>query len=502
MRRCPTCGDEVRSRDARWCGSCGDALDAAVPTRPAVRPRPATVGGRPLLAVVSLLSVVLALAVAGVLADRPPAPTVPPAAPVPTEDVTRLDADTLDGLVRGGPAFPPPVREPTCGDGGVEDGDLSCFRWVASGLGRSAEVVAGGGRVVVEDVSGGSLTARDLRDGSVEWEVEDDRLEGGGLTISTDLVLHRVGGELAARELETGVERWRSPELWDVRLRQVDLVDDVLVVTGVTRASERGDSSSFGDIALGLEAATGAILWREEGWSASLGDGGVTVVAVVDGSVRAIEPTGDLRWSEEGAFDRARGGDAGAFGHVVFVLPRSPAAEVWSLRDGRPLGVVARGIASDDRHTLLASIGLGSELVLVDEDGEVWRAGGQLTGCDEPAQLRTTTVVLTTCAGGTVTLDRRDGSELARTRPPNTRVDSPEEGFHAGWFGPLQLRDTDPRGGRGDLVVVDTRSDEVVAHLPPGTSVVTSDEHGRPASLDGVLVLWSDDVLTALRVPR
>lgn len=502
VRRCPSCGDDVRARDARWCGGCGGALDEAVPDRAGGRRRLPATRGRRSLAAAGLLAVTLALVAVGVVTDRPPEPSVPPAAPVPDEDVTRLDADTLDGLVRGGPAFPPPVREPTCGDGGVEDGDLSCFRWVASGLGRSGDVVAGGGLVVVEDVSSGSLTARDLRDGSQVWAVEDERLQGGGLTIAEDLVLHRTAGELTARELDTGVERWRSTELHDVRIRQADLVDDLLVVAGATSTSERGDSSSFGGIALGLEAATGTTLWREEGWSASLGAGGVAVVAVVDGSVRVVEPTGALRWREEGAFDRARGGDAGAFGHVAIVLPRSPAADVWSLRDGRPLGLVGRGIASDDRQTLLASYGDGAALVLADEEGEVWQVGGYLTGCDEPAQLRTTTVVLTTCAGGTVTLDRRDGSELARTRPPHTRVDSPEEGFHAGWFGPLQLRDTDPRGGRGDLVVVDSRRDDVVARLPPGTRTVTTDRHGRPASLDGVLVLWSDDVLTALRVPR
>jgi outer membrane protein assembly factor BamB len=492
-RRCPSCRGRIRDRDARWCGACGAAL--ATPAADLRHPEARAAGPRGDVRrhflVVGVVVGALALLGAFVV-ERPSGTTTS----VRDDAVVAPEETTLPDTRRPSSVPVSQVDGPTCGDG-TED----CFLWVA-GLDDATSDVVVGGRWVVEQ-AGETIAARRRHDGAVAWRLRVRDAVAGTLVVTEDLLLHRVGDALVGRTLVGGGARWRVA-LGDVAAVEVhDGGEALVVVAELPPTSDSGDPGLRG-VAAGIDARTGAVRWREEGRRAALAADGVAIVTAEDGHVVAIEPDGRVRWRVDAGLERARDGHALAFGHAVYVFPGGGHAPgLRALASGDPLEVTGGGVVSDDRHTLLVrSVGDMIEHVLVDEDGEIWRSQSlSFTGCYGAARLEPDVVVIETCDGARLALDRADGSEVSRTPAPTARPYAPEDGFAVGWIGPYQLRDTDPLGDVGDLLVVDTRDDADLARFPPGTRPVTADARDRPVVHDGVVVFRGSDWLAALEVP-
>lgn len=239
----------------------------------------------------------------------------------------------------------------------------------------------------------------------------------------------------------------------------------------------------------------------EESRTASLAAGGVTVVTAYGGHVQAYEPTGELRWQVDAPFDTG-GGEAWAVGHAVSIQHDGHGRHLYRLHDGAPLGYEGSVIVADEVHTFADVFDGRSRFVLLDERGEVWRVDDVDRGrCISGASLEATTVEISTCGGGRVTLDRADGRLVARLPPPTTRADA-FGGRRFGQIGPYELSNADPEAQAAAVVVTDRRTGEEIARLPAATHPVWRDLWWQDADLGGLVVFQSRQWLTALPLPE
>jgi outer membrane protein assembly factor BamB len=497
-RCCPACAATVRVRDARWCGTCGELLEPVAVEAPA--PTGSPWRRRLLFGTAGAAVLAVAVVTGGGVIDR----TAARSAAVQDLAVATPDADVLDGLEPAPRPAPPVVEEPTC----TRTGDRACFLWTAEAgdsVGFTVAAIAGA-MVVTYDGSNRTLAARDLRDGTVVWSV---RTPEGGWSDSTlltagDLLLNVEGDDLVARELTTGVERWRTAELGGVTPWQVHPAGDALVVIGEDHRVLSAGETETGSVAAALDPVTGSVLWHRAGSSASLAAGGV-IVMTADGELATYAPTGELRWRTAEPFEDRVAGGAWAHGHVISVYDEiTGASELHRLLDGAPLGFDGYPIATDDGHTLVQLHGNAADdgaIVLLDEEGEVWRLeGADWSECVGPTRFTATTVALTSCGGDTVTLDRADGSVLDRTPGPDAEV-LPLVG-HRERVGPYELRSSETEGSVHDVVVTRAATDTELARLPPDTWPVWSQDPGGSPEFGDALVLQSRGWLTALPLPR
>jgi outer membrane protein assembly factor BamB len=498
-RTCPACDHTVRERSARWCGSCGAPLAAAV-TEP---PAPATSPWRRralLAAVIALVGAVAVSAGGGIVdraGDRPAA--------VQDVAVTAPDVDALDALEPEAPPREPTLQRPTC----ARTGDQSCFLWTAeTGRGRFDAVAVGDGLLVSEDALGGALVARDVHDGTVVWAADLPRgFSEDTLRVVGDVLVHASGGELVVRELVTGVERWRTGELGRLAPYDVHLSPDVLVAVGESHRATSEGGGPPNAVAAGFDPASGEVLWRREGRNATLAAGGVTVLTTEAGELRAHEPTGERRWQLGQRLDLRPAGRPGAdqgasvwaSGHVVSIHDGDAHSELHRLADGAPLGFDGFPMVDDDEHTLVElHEGRVKQFALFDELGEVWRTEGPgLVGCASGASLEADTVEISTCGGGRLSLDRSDGTELARTPPPTTRADA-YGGRRFGRVGPFELTNGDPTAQAAAVVVTDLRDGSEVARMPSDSHPVWRERVWSDRDLGGVVVIRSRGWLSAL----
>lgn len=491
-RTCPACAVTVRAREARWCGSCGELLEppAATP-EPALSPRVRRfLSGGAGAVVVAVLLVLI-----GDVVDRGRSATVRDLL------VARPEASVLERVERRRPGPPPVITEPTC----IRRGDHACFLWTVEADGAGFDVATAAGDLLVsEQALDGLLVARSLTDGSVVWTVELARgFSGGVLHADGDVIIHVDGGDLTVRDPATGEERWRTDQLGRFAPYQIHRSGDVLVVAGESRRATSQDGGPPHAVIAGLDPTTGAVEWMQEPRTASLAADGVTVVTTRDGHVRAYEPTGELRWQADEPRDGDGNGEAWAAGHAVTIYRDDVGPRLHRLLDGAPLGDEGSVIVTDDVHTLAEVYGGAPAYVLLDTRGEVWRVEepdwGQ--GCLSSASLEATTVEITPCGGGRVTLDRADGTELARIDPPTTRADA-FGGRRFGRVGPYELSNADFEAQAGEVIVTDTRTGEEIARLPPDTHPVWRDHAWQDGDLGGVIVLQSRFWLSALPLPE
>jgi outer membrane protein assembly factor BamB len=501
-RCCPACRETVRGRDARWCGTCGEllepvAVEAPSPTRSPWR-------HRLLIGTVGAAILAVAVVTGGGVIDR----TAARSAAVQDLAVATPDADVLDGLEPAPRPAPPVVEEPTC----TRTGDRACFLWSVQvdGVEHSPATIASG-LLFTQDASRPAWIARDVRDGTVVWsaEVATGFGQDSMLLAAGDLALHVDGDAWVARELATGVERWRTEQLGSVTPWQVALRDDVLVAIGDDQAASEELIEDGHALAAGLDPTTGSLLWQQEGVSASLAAGGVTVVATEDGDVAAYRPSGELGWRRQ-LFDDGSSAHAWAHGHLVSVYDEdTDAASLHRLVDGEPLGYDGRPVATSEEHTLVHVESSPRGLVLLDEAGEVWRADlFDGSDCLFGGRFASTTIEFTTCSGGQVTLDRSDGSLLERM--PGSEAAAPTPGSEAEalpfqgyreFVGPYELRSSETGGSVQGAIVTDAATGAELARLPPETWSVWQQDRDRAGSED-VLVLQSRGWLTALPLPR
>lgn len=228
--------------------------------------------------------------------------------------------------------------------------------------------------------------------------------------------------------------------------------------------------------------------------------GGVTVVATEDGEVVAYEPSGEQRWRAQ-PFDDPPVAGAWAHGHLVSVYDQDTGvASLHRLLDGEPLGFHGHPVTATERYTLVQLESSPGGLVLLDEGGELWRTDAfDGSDCVVGARFASTTVELTTCADGEVTLDRGDGSVLDRS-PGRGAEALPFEGYRER-VGPYELRSTETAGAVQDVVVSHEATGTELARLPPGTWPVWNWGPGHAVDFGNVLVLQSRGWLTALPLP-
>jgi hypothetical protein len=189
-------------------------------------------------------------------------------------------------------------------------------------------------------------------------------------------------------------------------------------------------------------------------------------------------------------------------GHVVSIHDGESHAELHRLSDGAPLGFDGFPMVDDHDHTLVElHEGPAKQFALFDELGEVWRTEGPgLMGCVSGASLEAESVEISTCGGGRLSLDRSDGTELARTPPPTTRADA-YGGRRFGRVGPYELTNGDPTAQAAAVVVTDLRDGSEVARLPADSHPVWQDRSWSERDLGGgVVVLQSRGWLSALPV--
>jgi outer membrane protein assembly factor BamB len=455
---------------------------------------------RALIGAAGACVIALALLTGDGLVDR--MATGPDAVQDPT--VTPPDAAVLDELEPQQPPPVPLVEAPTC----TRTVASACFLWAAetSDEGLAAVAIAEE-MIVIADASTGSVQARDLDDGAVAWSVDDGSgFVGGKLVVAADLLLHATPQGLVARELTTGVERWRSDsdELARFVADSAQHSGDVLIALGEFRERATGEAVGVGRaVAAGIDPATGSLLWTRDGRSVTGAAGGATVLTTEEGRLHVYGPDGELRWQNDEQLSRPRGASAWASGHVVVRFSGEQRSQLYAVGDGAPLEFDGHVVGFDDDHSLVELHGDGSDtFALLDAGGEVWRA--VLPGasdCVDSADLRPRVVDVTFCDGDAVTLDRADGSLLERTEGPRTeRVLVTSDGS-ADRIGPYEFRPVrDAEGRLSGAAVSDVRTGVDVALVPPDTWPVW-DEVRSSADLGGVLVLQGRGWLVALDLP-
>lgn len=491
-RCCPACAATVRVRDARWCGTCGELLEPVAVASPP--PTGTSWRRRLVLGVVGAASIAAAVVTGGGLVDR----AAERSAAVQDLTVATPDAAALERVERAPPPTVPVVEEPTC----TRTGDRACFLWTAEvdGAGFSVATVTRD-LLVTQDAYLREIVARDLDDGTVAWSVE---LGGGGgrpgapVLTAGDLVLSVEGEDLVARELATGVERWRTGELGRLLPWQAHRAADELVVVGGDVRAPESDTDLGHAVVAGLDAGTGQVSWQQSGTSASLAAGGVTVVTTADGQLAAYAPTGERRWRTAEASE-GRGPAAWAHGHAISVYEEDTGvSELHRLSDGAPLGYDGYPLASEDEHTLVQLHGspdLDGIIVLLDAEGEAWRSeGGYL--CVAAARFTSATVELTTCGQGEVSLDRTDGAVLERTFGDGSLGSVGER------IGPYELVPTEADGLTRDVLVVHAGTGTELARMPPDTWPIWPQGVTSSPEFGDVVVLQSHGWLTALPLPR
>ena len=138
--------------------------------------------------------------------------------------------DALDDLPRGEPPASPVATDPSCSEGP----ELGCFLWTIEEADRERVGAAdmrhfsvarlGRGRLVTRVHPTGRVTAYDLRAGIEVWSAPGERecRTARSLQVVDDVVLHHDEEALVARDLVTGEERWRNPELVNFGVRQAE----------------------------------------------------------------------------------------------------------------------------------------------------------------------------------------------------------------------------------------------------------------------------------------
>lgn len=498
-RTCPACQLTVRGRSARWCGGCGaplEPLQADVPRAGDPPPwrRLALIG------VAGACVIAVAVVTGGGLVDRAGVRS----GPVQDPTVTPPDATVLDELERQPPPPVPLVEGPTC----TRTVSSACFLWTAetSDAGVAAVAITDG-MIVIASADAGSVEARDLDDGAVLWSVDDGTgFVGGELVVADDLLLHAAPDGLVARELATGVERWRSDtdELARFVADAAQHSGEVLIAFGEVRERATGEDVGVGRaVAAGIDPDTGSLLWTRAGRSVTGAAGGATVLTTEDGRLHVYGPDGELRWQNDEQLSRPRGASAWARGHVVVRFPGEQRSQLYAVGDGTPLDFDGHVVGFDDEHSLVDLHGDDPDaLALLDAGGEVWRT--ELTGtsnCVATADFRPLVIDVTFCDGDAVTLDRADGSLLGRTEGRMTeRVLVTSDGS-ADQVGPYEFRPVrDADGQLSGAAVSDARTGVDVALVPPDTWPLWDETHSS-ADLGGALVLQGRGWLAALDLP-
>lgn len=501
---CPSCDVTVGDRSARWCGSCGAPLTAADPAtdEPTADARPGPQRRTLLVAILAVvLVVVLVLAGDRWLGGDGRGTGVQDAA------IDAPDEDALDDVRRRQPTpRPTPRPEPRCGARSPD-----CFLWTveAEVAGGDSHIVAGEDVVAYQEVDG-TLVGRDARDGSVLWTapgvVSPDTWV---LPVAGDLLVHRDEDGLVARDLLAGEARWRNEELAWLEVHESGVHDDVLLVAGHQPVSDH-DEVLQGAMIGGFDVATGELLWHRSGTSTSQARGtgfGIALVLTDDGQVEAYGPAGDLRWELTPDLENTPE-YVWAFGHVVSVSNASDDERLYQASDGTPLDIQAVPMNRDGRQTLLAETEPArpddgwtqtGRYVLVADDGLVWEADvfeGE-PGCFGGARLLADTVEVDACDGGTVRLDRTDGTIVSRSEPAD--VDDAAQNRMSRWrVGRLELIMSG--GGPDDLLVLwDVERDTEFATFPSDTWPVLANAPGVwTPDLGGLLLLQGNGRLTAI----
>ncbi|WP_052666711.1 PQQ-binding-like beta-propeller repeat protein [Nitriliruptor alkaliphilus] len=416
--------------------------------------------------------------------------------------VDALDPDALED-VRQRPPGPEPAERtrPTC-----DPRSPDCFLWSTEvELAGFGHVVAGDEVVAYREVDGG-LTGRDLRDGSVLWTASGvASTESWWLASADDLIIHRDEDGLVARSLSSGEVRWRNEEFAWLEVHEVQVQDGVILVAGQQPVSDH-EAVPQGAMVGGFDAVTGALRWAHSGASTSVAHGGIGVSLTDDARVEVYGPGGDLRWDTTVELEH-RGIHVSGFGHLVTVTNDHGEAQHFLAGDGTPLAAGSEPLATDVHQTLLAEAEpendapATDQLLLVDAEGPVWRQDLDAVGrCFREAQLEARTVTFTTCGGGSVVLDREDGSLLTRTELNHAdRSDADEMLGYQPWrIGPLEVR---PSITGEELLLRDVERDAEIATFTTDTFPV-GDRLGGVGSPrhSGVLLLAGDRWLTAIDV--
>jgi outer membrane protein assembly factor BamB len=512
QRSCPACERPVAARSARWCGGCGAPLrPVAASDEPDASPSTGAGTGRRRVALVALGVAVVAalLLVGGPIVDRLPGDDTA----IADLEVASPSARVLERVATRFQPPPPALAAPVC----LRAAGLDCFRWAVdeADAGRAHTQLAGD-LLLSTSFGGGELTARHLSDGRVAWRtsVSSDRV------VATDQLLLTVDdGVLRARTLEDGQVRWRSDELPDdVTFLAAEQRGAELVLIAFLDAPILDDGTTVGPLAtiLGVDAADGQVRWRTDavGPAAIAPDATVAFVDA-EGDLVAVERDGSERWRVPAVTPGSAGGTWITAGIVTVYSGEDGGDRLHRLADGRALGVGGTALAGDAERTLLEvwpgqDIGASSEdvehdgpaYVLLDADGEPrWQVPADQRGCTIGAELDADEVRIAGCGGAELVLDAADGQVLSRT-PPLQANDGVVTTF-AERVGPYALQPEAPSQLASAYLLVDTRTDQQVARLPPDSVALTrAGETAWTHDLGGIAVVQHRGGLVALDLPR
>lgn len=513
-RQCPACDRTLRDRGARWCGSCGALLEppTVASSKVPIAPRRRWQVGAVVAAVAVAATAIAAQVGSGItrgFIDRGTSGTTT----VADLEVTLPDEDTLESLESLERRRPPATTAPTCSR--APRG--TCFLWTTEVDDAPPDVplrtsaVVADGRVISVGPQAGAVTARDVRDGWIIWSVRGhDTTSGVPPQVAGDLVLHPSEDGLIGRAAATGLERWRNPALTGFKPYRASRHGAIVLLVGNSHGLAATGDVHRGPVLAGMDAATGKVLWHHSGHNATLAGDGAGVLITDDGQLQAYEPDGRLRWDVDVELDPHVLSEVGVWsaGPAVQVFTREY-RDLRRLRDGAPMPLDGALLAGDGEHALAVELHardagghtMSDTVVLLDEDGEVWRRDDVLPGgCPGSARLERATVEIITCDGERLQLDRSDGRERSRTPATDPRGDAAHGSMID--LGPYELRRSFGSGGPGDLVVRDRRSATEVARFPRDTwPVLTTDGRSSSYVTDGVLVLQSQNWLSALELP-
>jgi outer membrane protein assembly factor BamB len=497
-RCCPGCDAPVRERSARWCGRCGEALEA-VPADDPSAGRGTVPWGRVALVAGGALATVALVASAGPIVDRLPAPTDPLA----EAEVASPDDEALGRIGRRYLPPPAPVTEPVC----LRDPGHACLRWhVADRSSTPGAVAIAGDVVVVAQPSDPQLRALDLRDGTVAWTATVDSA-APQLAATDELVLTLDRDGLTVRDAADGTIRFGLDGFGhDAWLSAKQAGDRLVLVAdhgGVALGPDGEDGQAEPFTALGVDAVTGEVTWRSNGIGAAGVAADGTSVLVEGEALVARTPDGEVSWTRTPEQPPGGGWIAG---RLVHVWARDGSADrLYRLEDGDPLDVRGHVVAWSGRHALLETgpadgPGTDARLVLLEDHEPVWEITAP-SECSNGARIAIALVHVVTCDGTEVTYDLADGRELG-TVPPE-----PAGGADGSWagserIGPYTLGPESAQDARSAWVLVDTRTDVEVVRLPPNAYAVQRDTpDGWRVDADGVAVIQHLGGLTAIDVP-
>jgi outer membrane protein assembly factor BamB len=511
-RSCPACERPVTTRSARWCGSCGAPLRPVAATdEPDADPSAGAGTGRRRVALAALAVAVVAglLLVGGPIVDRLPGD----GAALEDLEVASPSARVLERVTSRFQPPPPTLAAPVC----LRAAALDCFRWTVDDVdaGRAHTQLAGD-LLLSTGPGSDDLTARHLSNGRVAWRttVSSDRV------VATDQLLLTVDDDvLSARTLEDGQVRWRSDDLPDdVTFLAAEQRGAELVLLAFLDAPVLDDGTTVGPLAtvLGIDAADGQVRWRTDavGPAAIAPDATVAFVDA-EGDLVAVEPDGSERWRVPAVTPGTAGGTWITAGIVTVYSGEDGGDRLHRLADGRALGVGGTALAGDDERTVL-EVWPGQQLdtssedgeqdgpayVLLDADGEPrWQVPADQRGCTMGAELDADEVRIAGCGGAELVLDATDGQVLSRTEPLQAS-DGVVVTF-AERIGPFALQPQAPSQVASAYTLVDTRTEQEVARLPPDSVAMT-----RPGDtawthdLGGIAVIQHRGGLVAIGLPR